>query len=60
MEASVADVTVSTVEPEIVPCEAEMVVVPALTLVAMPPVLILAAAVFEEAQVTELVMFWVD
>jgi hypothetical protein len=56
METKVGDVTVRLAEPIMEVCLAEIVVVcPELTPVAIPVGLILAAPVFEEAQVTELV-----
>src|SRR5580693_1701157 len=50
---------VRVVEPLIEPDAAEIVVLPVATPVASPPLEIVAAAVFVELQVTELVRFWV-
>ena len=56
MEARVADVTVRLVDPVTDACLAEMLAVcPPFTPVANPLALIVAAAVFEEDQETELV-----
>ena len=52
----VAGVTVKAVEPEMFPDEALIVVVPAETVVANPAVSIVATAVLEEFQVTDVVM----
>ena len=52
MLCRVAEVTVSTVEPLTDPSVALIVLVPAATLVARPPTLIVAVAVVPEAQVT--------
>ena len=52
-------VTVNPVEPEMVPDVALMVALPAATPVANPALLMVATAVLEELQVTELVRFWV-
>jgi hypothetical protein len=61
IETSVAAVTLRFVEPEMLPREAETVVDwLAVTPVASPAALIVAAVVFVEAQVTVLVMFEVD
>ena len=61
IETSVAAVALRFVEPEILPREAEIVVDwLAVTPVASPAALIVAAVVFDEAQVTVLVMFEVD
>ena len=59
IETSVGAVTVRVVEPLIEPDAAEIVVVPVPTPVASPPLPIIAAAVFVELQVTELVRFCV-
>ncbi len=63
-ETSVAAVTVSVVEPEILPDVAVIVVVPAATEVASPfepaALLIVAAAVLDELQVTAAVRFCVE
>ena len=59
IETSVAAVTVRVVEPGTLPNVALIVVVPAFTVVAKPVVLIVAAAVLEEAQVTLAVRFCV-
>lgn len=60
MDATLAMVNV--VEPDIFPREAEIVVAPALIAEALPllpcKLLIVAKAVFDELQVTELVRFW--
>ena len=53
-------VTFSAAVPEVVPEVAVMVVAPALTPVAKPPEAIVAAAVFDEDQVTVEVRFCVD
>ena len=52
--------TVNGVLPETPPEMAEMVLVPAETVVAKPEELIVARAVAEETQVTRLVRFWVE
>ena len=57
IETNCGAVTVSNVLPEMAPEVAVMVEVPAATPVARPPLAIVAAAVFDEVQVTELVMF---
>jgi hypothetical protein len=59
MEVSTAAVTVSLVEPLIVPDVAVMVELPVATLVANPPVLTVAIEVDDELQVTALVRFCV-
>ena len=59
MDASTTCVTVRPVEPLIEPEVAEIVVLPMPTPVANPPLVIVAAAVFVELQVTELVRFCV-
>ena len=63
IEASVAGVIVSVVDPEMPPDAAVIVVVPAAADAARPfepaALLMVATAVFEEAQVTEAVRFWV-
>jgi hypothetical protein len=51
--------TVRLVDPTIVPEVAEIVVVPAATPVAKPVELIVATAVSDEFQETELLRFWV-
>ena len=53
-------VTVRAADPLIRPTDAEMDVLPAAIVVASPVALIDATAVFEEAQVTEAVRFWVE
>jgi hypothetical protein len=53
-----AIVTVRVVSAEILPEVAVMVVVPAVTAVARPPLLTVATSVFEELQVTCVVMSW--
>ena len=55
---SVAGDTVNDVLPVIVFSVAEILVLPALIAVAIPAVVMVATPVFEEAQVTEPVMFW--
>jgi hypothetical protein len=55
--AGVAAVTVSTVDPTIEAEVAPMMLVPAVTAVAIPPVLMLAVAVVPEAHVAEAVRF---
>ncbi len=64
MELSVAAVTVSVVEPKMLPDVAVIVVVPAATEVASPyepaALLIVAAAVLDELQVTAAVRFCVE
>ena len=57
--ASVAGDTVNVVLPVIPLSVAEMLVLPALTAVASPALVMVATPVLEEAQVTELVRFWV-
>ena len=60
MDCSVADVTVSTKVFDAIPlCVALTLVVPPAKAVANPPVVIVATAVFDEIQVTELVIFCV-
>jgi len=56
MEDRVPEATVRVVFPEIVPEVAVMVVVPTVTAVVRPPVLTVATAVFDEVQVTEMVI----
>ena len=51
--------TVNVVLPVIPLSVAEMLVLPALTAVASPALVMVATPVFEEAQVTEPVRFWV-
>jgi hypothetical protein len=60
METRAGGSTVSVVFPDTVPEVAEMVVVPATTVVARPLAAIVAAAVFVDAQVTEAVRFCVE
>ena len=60
MELSTAAVTVREVLPEIVPSVAVMVVLPVATAAAKPEELMVAAAVLVEAQVTLVVMFFVE
>ena len=57
MDCRVAAVTVSTVEPEIAPEVALMLLVPVPTAVASPPAVIVAVVVVADVQVTEPVMF---
>ena len=63
METNVAGVTVSVVDPEMLPTVAVIVVVPAATAVASPldpaALLIVATPVLEELQVAEAVRFCV-
>jgi hypothetical protein len=59
IEVSIGAVTVKLAEPLIVPEVAVMVAVPGTTPVANPPLLTLAIALADEAQVTEPVRFWV-
>jgi hypothetical protein len=59
MDFSVAAVTVSVVLPEMLPEVAEIVELPTATAVARPDELMVAAAGVADAQVTELVMFFV-
>lgn len=56
IETSVAAVTVRTVEPETLPCDADMEAFPAFNAVAMPAEVIVAMALLEDAQVTALVI----
>jgi hypothetical protein len=58
MEDRVATVTVRVVFPEILPEVAVMVAVPAATPVARPLLFTVAADVFEELQVTWVVISW--
>ena len=61
IETSVSAVTLRLVEPEMLPWVAEIVVDwLAVTPLASPAALIVAAVTFDEAQVTVLVMFEVD
>ena len=60
IEVSAAGSTVSVVLPLLAPRVAEMVVVPAATVVARPVASIVAAAAFVDAQVTCVVRFWVE
>jgi len=55
-----AKVTVRVVFPEILPELAVMVAVPSPTAMARPPLLTVATDVLEEAQVTCVVIFWVE
>ena len=59
METNDGDATVKVVDPETLPVVALIVVVPAFRAVARPPEVIVAVAVFVEAQVTLLVRFCV-
>jgi hypothetical protein len=59
IEVNTAAVTVNVAEPLIVPDLAVMVALPAATLVANPPLLIVAIDVAEEVQLAVLVRFWV-
>jgi hypothetical protein len=59
MDFSVAAVTVSVVLPETLPEDAEIIELPAAPAVARPAALMVAAAGVADAQVTELVMFFV-
>jgi len=56
MEDRVPEATVRVVFPEIVPEVAVMVAEPTVTAVVRPPVLTVATAVFDEVQVTEMVI----
>src|ERR1700735_1146437 len=60
IDTSVTAVTVSVVEPLIAPETALIVLVPAATAVANPPVVMVATPVVAELQVTELVRFCVE
>lgn len=61
IDVIVCDVTVSVVEPEMVPDEALIVVLPAAMAVANPEALpIVATAVLEELHVTEVVISCVE
>jgi hypothetical protein len=60
METSAADTTVSVVLPVMLPEVAEIVVVPAATVVARPPAAMSAVAVLDEAHVAEAVRFCVE
>ena len=60
IDTSTAGVTVRAVDPLTPPLLAEMVVVPTFSAEAKPAALILAAAAFEDAQLTLLVRFCVD
>jgi hypothetical protein len=60
IEDRVAEVTVRVVVPEILPEVAVMVVVPAATAVASPPLLAVATPGFDEFQATWEVISWVD
>jgi hypothetical protein len=60
IDCRVAAVTVTAIALEVTPlCVAVMLLEPMPAPVAKPPVLIVAAAVFDEVQVAELVRFWV-
>jgi hypothetical protein len=58
MEERVAEVAVRVVLPEIIPELAVMVALPAATAVARPVLLTIATAVFDERQVTCVVISW--
>jgi hypothetical protein len=58
MEERVAEVTVRVVLPEIVPEVAVMVAVPAATAVVRALLFTIATAVFDELQVTWVVILW--
>ena len=58
MEERVAEVTVKVVLPEIFPEVAVMVTLPAAMAVARPLLLTIATAVFDERQVTCVVISW--
>ena len=60
IEVSAAESTVRVVLPVMLPLVAEIVVVPAASVVARPVALMVAAAVFEDTQVTDPVMSWVE
>ncbi len=59
IDTSVAGVTVSVVEPDMLPDDALIVVVPAATVAAKPELFIVAMPVFDELQVTAVVRFCV-
>ena len=59
IEDRVPEATVRVVFPEIVPEVAVMIAEPTVTAVVRPPVLTVATAVFDEVQVTEMVISWV-
>ncbi len=59
IDTSVAGVTVSVVEPDMLPDDALIVVVPAANVAAKPELFIVATPVFDELQVTAVVMFCV-
>jgi len=59
MEERVPEATVRAVFPETVPEVAVMVVVPTVTAVAKPLALTVATDVFDEVQVTDVVISWV-
>ena len=59
MDTRTAGPTVKVVLP-VTPPEALIVVLPCLSAVARPPDVIVAILVSDEAQLTEVVMFWVD
>jgi len=58
MEERVAEVAVRVVLPEIIPELAVMVALPAATAVARPVLLTIATEVFDELQVTCVVILW--
>jgi hypothetical protein len=58
IEDRVAEVTDKVVLPRMLPEVAEMIAVPAATAVARPPLSTVATAVFDERQVTCVVMTW--
>jgi len=58
MEDRVAEVAVRVVLPEIIPELAVMVALPAATAVARPVLLTIATEVFDELQVTWVVILW--
>ena len=58
MEDRVAEVAVRVVLPEIIPELAVMVALPAATAVARPALLTIATEVFDELQVTCVVILW--
>ncbi len=60
MDTRTGTVTVNVVEPETFPCLAEIVVLPCVEVEAKPDPLMVATAVFEEPQVTLLVMFCIE
>ena len=58
MEERVAGVTVKVVLPKILPEAAEMIATPAATAVPRPLLLTIATAVFDDRQVTCVVISW--